>query len=179
MIRRRLATVTAILLIAGCARKSPDAAPTTKQDSVAGAPAAAYVQAHSLQALMANVVDPQAQVFWHSSGTLTDAKGQHDLTPTTEEGWRATRSAAATVAEMGNLLMTPLYAKGRAEDWIQLSQALVQVGMKAEKAAADRNADAVFETGGTLYEVCSACHQAYPPPIPPATKPVDAASPPK
>jgi hypothetical protein len=170
MIQRHFAALAATILLASCGTKSPDAAGMAKPEA-AGAPAPAYVQAHTLKALMANVVDPQAQIFWHSSGSVSDAKGEHDLTPTTDEGWAATRSAAATVTEMGNLLMTPLYAKGKGEDWIQLAQALVQTGMKAEKAAADHNSEAVFETGGTLYEVCSACHQAYPPPVPPAAKP--------
>jgi hypothetical protein len=167
MIKRHAAALAATILLAGCGNRTPDSAATAKPDAQTAAPAPLYVRAHTLKALMANVVDPQAQIFWHSSGSVSDATGDHDLTPTTDEGWNKTRSAAATVTEMGNLLMTPLYAKGRGEDWIQLSQALVQTGMKAEKAAADHNSDAVFETGGTLYEVCSACHQAYPPPVPP------------
>ena len=169
MITRHVAVITATILLAGCGGKAPDAA-----KPAAAPPAPAYVQAHTLKALMATVVDPQAQIFWHSSGSVSDAKGTHDLTPTTEAGWLATRSAAATVTEMGNLLMTPLYATGKGEDWIQLAQAMVQTGMKAEKAAADRNSDAIFETGGTLYEVCSACHQAYPPPVPAGATPATA-----
>jgi len=72
------------------------------------------------------------------------------------------------VSEMGNLLMTPQYAAGRGEDWLQFSRSLVEIGQRAEKAAIDRNSDAIFETGGTMYNVCSACHQAYPPKAPPA-----------
>ena len=165
------AAIAATILLAGCSSKTPEPAAKPGAAASSATPAPAYVQAHTLKALMANVVDPQAQIFWHSSGSISDAKGTRDLTPTTEEGWRATRSAAATVTEMGNLLMTPQYAKGHGEDWIQLAQALVQTGMKAEKAAADRNSDAIFETGGTLYEVCSACHQAYPPPVPATVAP--------
>jgi hypothetical protein len=130
-----------------------------------------FVTAHNTQQLMAYIVEPQAQVFWGSAGFVIDEEGEHDLTPTTEEGWLATRSAAATVTEMGNLLMTPMFAEGRSEDWLTYSKALVEIGMKAEQAAADKDSDAVFETGGTMYNVCRACHQAYvgdvdPPPLP-------------
>lgn len=141
----------ALALLAGCNRAEP------------AKPESALVRAHDIQQLMAVVVQPQADVFWRSAGTVSDASGSHDLTPTTDEGWLATRSAAATVTEMGNLLMTPLYAEGRGDDWIQFSKALVEIGRKAELAALDRNSDAIFEVGGTMYNVCSACHQAYPP----------------
>lgn len=130
-----------------------------------------FVVAHNTQQLMAYIVEPQAQVFWGSAGFVIDEEGEHDLTPTTEEGWLATRSAAATVTEMGNMLMTPMFAEGRGEDWMTYSTALVEIGMKAEQAAADKDSDAVFETGGLMYNVCRACHQAYvgdvdPPPLP-------------
>jgi hypothetical protein len=120
-----------------------------------------YLKAHSAQQLMAQVVQPTAEVFWNSAGFVMDETGEHDLTPTTDEGWQATRTAAATITEMGNLLMTPIYAEGRGADWIEFSRALVEVGQKAEEAAANRDSEAVFEVGGTMYNVCTACHQAY------------------
>lgn len=123
----------------------------------------AYVRAHDIHQLMTAVVEPQANVFWNSSGTINDASGEHDLTPTTDQGWLAARSAAATVAEMGNLLLTPQFADGRGEDWKQFSKSLVEIGMIAEKAAADRDSDAVMESGATMYKVCTACHEAYVP----------------
>lgn len=122
-----------------------------------------FVKAHDIKQLMATVVQPQADVFWRSAGSITDENGTVDLTPTTDEGWLRTRSAAATVSEMGNLLMTPQYAKGRGEDWMEFSRSLVEVGMKAEKAAVDRDSEAIFEVGGHMYNVCKACHQVYPP----------------
>ncbi len=124
---------------------------------------AAFVPAHDIKALMATVVQPQADVFWKSAGTVTDENGPVDLTPTTDEAWLQTRSAAATVAEMGNLLMTPQYAQGRGEDWMEFSRSLVQIGLRAEQAAVDRDSEAIFEVGGIMYNVCTACHQVYPP----------------
>ncbi len=147
--KRMIVAAAALALMTGC-QKAEEKAPT-------------FVKAHDIKQLMATVVQPQADVFWKSSGTITDANGTIDLTPTTEEGWLRTRSAAATVTEMGNLLMTPQYAEGRREDWMAFSRSLVEIGMKAEKAAVDRDSDAIFEVGGTMYNVCTACHQVYPP----------------
>jgi len=152
MLHYRLLGLCAFAAIVGC----KDREPTPK-------PVETYVRAHSVKQLMARIVQPQADIYWKSAGSVSDATGSHDLTPTTDEGWLAARNAAATVTEMGNLLMTPPYAEGRGADWIQFSRSLVEIGRKAEKAAADHNADGVMDTGGTIYAVCSACHQMYPP----------------
>lgn len=152
-----LAMVTALV---ACNQKSgsPEAPPD-------------FVRAHDIHQFMKLVVEPQANVFWNSAGSINDASGEHDLTPTTDEGWLATQSAAATVAESGNLLLTPQFAEGRGEDWKQFSRSLVEIGMIAEKAAVDRNSDEVMEAGATMYNICSACHQVYNP----AARPVQEA----
>lgn len=152
-VRRRMIGLVAISLLASCggAEKKDAAQPS-------------YTKAHDMKQLMAVVVQPQADVFWKSAGSVSDDKGSHDLRPTTDEAWLRTQSAAATLTEMGNLLQTPLYAEGRGKDWMQFSQALTQIGMKAEKAVASRaSEDEIFEIGGTIYNVCTACHQVYPP----------------
>lgn len=122
-----------------------------------------HVKAHDINQLMNVVIAPQAEVFWNSAGTIINLTGEHDLAPTTDEGWLATQSAAATIAETGNLLLTPQFAEGRGEDWIQFSKSLVEIGIEAEKAAADHDVEAILEVGGTMYNVCNACHQVYPP----------------
>lgn len=110
---------------------------------------------------MTTVVEPDAQVFWRSSGAVSDSGGTRDLTPNTAEGWAAAQSSAATVAETGNLLMMPLYSRGRGPDWIRFAQDLVRAGTQAEGAAIDRDGAAMFGAGARLSEACSACHQAY------------------
>lgn len=140
-------------LLAGCNQADESG------QTAAGEPQ--YLQAHSAQQLMAQVVQPTAEVFWGSVQYISDETGQHEILPETDEDWQRTRTAAATITEMGNLMMTPLYAEGRGEDWMEFSRGLVEVGQKAEQAAVDRDVDAVFEVGGTMYSVCSACHQAY------------------
>ena len=53
--------------------------------------------------------------------------------------------------------------EGRGDDWVQISQSLAEAGKLAEQAADTKDPDKVFEVGGTLYSVCSGCHQVYPP----------------
>ena len=110
---------------------------------------------------MADVVQPQAEVFWNSAGTIIDETGEQDLAPTTDEGWAETQRAAAQIVESVKLLVTSAYAEGRGEDWVEFSQSLVEAAHQTEQAAANQDVDAVFEIGGTMYNVCTACHQVY------------------
>lgn len=101
-------------LLAGFSRSDGDAQP-------AGQANAPYVKAHSLQQLMVTLIEPDAQVFWRSSGAVSNNGGSHDLAPTTAEGWAAAQSSAATVAETGNLLMLRSYSHDRGPDWIDVA----------------------------------------------------------
>ena len=134
----------AVLLLAGCDR-------TTKPAD----------DSEAVHKLMANVVDVQAKVFWRSSAWVSDEAGVRSLAPTTEEGWAATRSAAAEIAEAGQLLTTSQFAEGRSEDWLVFARALEEIGRKAEAAAADRDQDALLETGGVMFRVCTGCHETF------------------
>jgi hypothetical protein len=150
--KARLVTLAAVFGLLSCSADVEDAA--IEPD---------YVKAHDIRELMLVVVQPQADRFWGASGTVSDMTGMHNLAPTTEERWLAAQSAAATVAEMGNLLQTPLYAEGRSKDWMEFSKSLVEVGLQAQDAVIDRDSDAMLTTGGTMYNVCAACHEAYMP----------------
>lgn len=145
MTRWILLAASAVLL-AACSPQKP-AAPT-------------YDTTLSVLELMEHVVDPQAKAFWGASGTVTTAEGEVDLSPTTEQGWAAAENAAAAVVEAGNLLMLP----GRARDdgeWMTYSKQMSQVGLKAMRAAEAKDKQAMFDVGGELYEVCTACHEKY------------------
>jgi hypothetical protein len=129
--------------VAGCAKKPPP-----------------YETAVSMKELMAQVVDPQSQIFWHSSGSVDDEKGSHVLTPTTPEGWAAADNAMAIVAEAGNMMMLPGRAKDDG-DWIKFSKAMSDQALLARAATRAKNGDKMFETGAALYETCQGCHQKY------------------
>lgn len=123
--------------------------------------------AHDIKTMMQIIVQPQADVFWKSTGTISDANGTRDLTPTTDAGWLATQSAAATLAEMGVLLKNSAYSEGKGDDWIEYADALTKISLRAQAAAKAHNAEAVMETGSEIYNVCAACHAAYQPPVEP------------
>lgn len=115
------------------------------------------------QQLMAQRVQPTAKIYWDSVQYISDETGQHDIFPKTDAEWERTRQAAVELGQLGELLKTPGYTEGRAEDWATFAQALIDVSKRAEQAAASKNPEAVFEVGGTVYSVCTACHQVYPP----------------
>ena len=112
--------------------------------------------------LMLTVIDPAADVYWDSVGTIMDMDGTREIAPNTAEEWEAVRNAAMIMAESGNLLLMP----GRAQDgeqWAELAQALITSGRQALIAAEARDPAAVFDAGGELYLVCSECHAAFAP----------------
>jgi len=139
-----IAIATAVALLAGCNQGPPTPEKTVQQ-------------------LMADDVQPTAEVFWDSVQFISDEDGYHEIFPETDADWKKTRDAATRLIELAELLQTPGYAAERGEDWVQISQSLAEVGRLAEQAADSRDAEKVFEVGGTVYSVCSGCHQVYPP----------------
>lgn len=119
----------------------------------------------TVQQLMADVVQPTTEIYWDSVQYISDETGQHEILPETDADWQRTRDAAVKIQEFGVLLQTEGYSHDRGDDWTQISQSLVEVGKLAEQAAIERDVDKVFEVGGTIYNVCSACHQVYPPTV--------------
>ena len=119
-----------------------------------------------VQQMMAEEVQPTSEIYWNSvrfESELVDGEVvERDIRPESDEDWEEIRQAAAHLGELGTVLGGP-YAEGRGEDWKDFSKGLVDAAALAEKAAVDKDPDAVFEVGGTVYNVCKACHQMYPP----------------
>jgi hypothetical protein len=145
---RTLAAICTLVLLAGCKASAP---------------------AETVQQLMKNKVDPASKVYFEAVQYISDETGEHDIRPQTDADWEKVRKAAADLQDYGKLLQTDAYTKGRNPDWTKFSQAMVDAGKQAEQAAKDKNVDKVFEMSGTVYNVCSACHMAYPPPVPAAS----------
>lgn len=114
--------------------------------------------------LMDAFVDPNADIIWASVGTIITAAGEENIRPKSEEEWMAVRNAAVAVTEAGNLLMIVPRAKD-GDEWMRLSQAMVDTGAAAIKAAEAKNPDQVFDAGAEIYAVCSNCHAKYDPEI--------------
>lgn len=109
---------------------------------------------------MQHVMDPAAWKLWHMQGTVYDAKGEHELYPTTPEGWEDAVTASLTIAEISNLLLLP--PRNNLEpEWAEFSRRLHETAMQAKAAAENKDKDAFFQAGADVYSVCTACHQKY------------------
>jgi hypothetical protein len=141
----RIARLTACLgLIAACTAEQPPP------------PAMAL----SIRDLMERVIDPSADLFWESSGTIITAAGEKSRAPTTDAGWQVAVNAAATLIEAGNILMMP----GRARDereWMQYARQLQSAAAAGMKAAQAKDKRAAFDTGGDIFLACRSCHMKY------------------
>jgi hypothetical protein len=119
-----------------------------------------YTSVGDVQEVMAHIVEPSAQVYWGAVGWILDFEGEHEIRPANDDEWLAIENAAFMVAESGNLLMMD----GRALDdgaWLQMSQALIEIGRRAVEVAEARDEQAVFDVGAEMYFVCSNCHATY------------------
>ena len=119
------------------------------------------------QQFMADEVQPTTEIYWNAVGAVSElVDGEpvfREYEPETDEEWEEVRLAAVSLREFGEVLATPAYAAGRGDDWIDFAQGMQDVSVLAEQAAIDKSPEAVFEVGGTIYAVCTACHQIYPP----------------
>jgi hypothetical protein len=139
--------LTGALLTSGCDHAPPAAPPPLRPIA-------------DVKQLMTSIVEPAADVYWDAVGTIEDAKGIVQIAPDTDEEWGAVRNSAYVLAESGNLLMMTGRAKDN-DEWMKLSQALVDVGQRAIQAAESKNPKAVFDVGADVYEACVACHAKY------------------
>ena len=110
--------------------------------------------------MMTSYLEPAADQIWGSAGLIITEDGEVDLRPTTEEGWLNVINAATVVAEGGNLLLISGYSANEA-DWAAYSKGLTLAALKARQAAESQDADALFDAGGEIYNVCRACHNRY------------------
>lgn len=142
--------LTPVLLLSACSERKES--PVNAQEDP-------FEPVMSHHQLMEWVLEPAVDVIWDSAGTIITAEGRQELAPTTDEGWAEVERAAATLAEGANLLMLPGRAAGA--DWVEYSRALVATAQQAQQAARKQDADALFDAGGRIYQVCRACHNQY------------------
>jgi hypothetical protein len=120
-----------------------------------------------VQKFMADHVQPTAEIYWGAVGAVSElVDGEPVFTefePETDEDWENVRLSAVSLREFGEVLASPAYASERGDDWLDFANGMQEVSQLAEQAALDKDPEAVFEVGGTIYSVCSACHQVYPP----------------
>lgn len=125
------------------------------------APKAEFNTSTDIKELMAHVIDPGSFMFWRGSGYELTEAGERDLAPTTPEGWKVVEDGAVIVAEAGNMLMLPGRARAPEAEWNKMAKLLTERALEAKAAAEKQDKQAVFDTGGRLYEVCVACHAKF------------------
>lgn len=140
----------ALLLCAGCSRDAPSTALDVSYDT-----------ALTTLELMHLVVEPSADVLWDSAGWIMTLEGEYSLVPTDDDGWFAVESAASVIIESGNLLKLPERSSDRAASWLEYSTNMSDQGRLARQAALDRDGDALFQVGASLYQSCVECHDVY------------------
>ncbi len=86
---------------------------------------------------------------------------EYSLVPTDDEGWFAAESAAGIIIESGNLLKLPERSAERAATWIDYSTEMSEQGKLAWQAVLDRDGEALFQVGASLYQSCVQCHDEY------------------
>jgi hypothetical protein len=145
--------ITGIGFVIAGAREARSAGPAAE-----AAPAAPPVA--SIKQIMTAITDPTARTIYNSVSTVVSASGITETAPQTDAEWAALASAAAALAESGNLLLTP----GRAVDsgeWVKMTRALIDASIEAVKAAEAKSSDGILSTGSDINATCDTCHERY------------------
>ena len=142
----RALTVVALVTGASCGGEAPSEPPFRTEMTV--------------QMLMANMLDPAADLLWDAVGTVIEADGETYWEPETEEDWLQVRLGAVALAESANLLMMENRARDQ-DQWIRLSEDLADAAMLAFAAAEAEDPQRVFDLGEVVYQTCNNCHSIY------------------
>jgi hypothetical protein len=133
--------------------------------AVVAAPAAVHQDAPpfrvhvDMKTFMEHVLTPAAAVIWRVNGIVIDAKGEHDLSPRSDDDWETIVSGAATLAEATNALMIP--ERARDPQWNFYVQKLAAAADKAYQGAEAHDLKAVSEVSDRLDGICADCHRHY------------------
>ena len=138
--------------------------------------ASAFAVAGNLAQLMRGVTFPNANILFNVQ--VKDPAKDKPAMPmpfdyvawgaTVYYGWQAVDQAALALVETAPLFLSPgrRCENGRPvpidrADWKQFTNALVDVGRAAYKAAQSRNVEAVNKVAEQLNETCANCHKVY------------------
>jgi hypothetical protein len=152
MIGTRLISGTLVALVMNCLT----AAPSISEDAAAMPPFQAHVD---IKTFMQHVLGPAAASIWKVNGLMIDAKGEHDLSPKSDDDWEQVVSGAATLAEATNALMIP--ERARDPDWNRYVKKLADAADKAYRAAEAHDLKSISEVSDRLDGICAACHRHY------------------
>jgi hypothetical protein len=143
---------TAIALAITCVAVSP----SISDDAASTSPFQPHVD---MKTFMQHVLGPAAAIIWKVNGVVIDEKGEHDLSPKSDDDWEQIVSGAATLAEATNALMIP--QRARDPDWNRYVKNLADAADKAYRAAEAHDLKSISEVSDQLDGICAACHRHY------------------
>jgi hypothetical protein len=152
MIRIRRFAATLVVVVITCVAASP----SVSDDAAAVSPFQPHVD---MKTFMEHVLGPAAAIIWRVNGVVIDEKGEHDLSPKSDDDWEQVVSGAATLAEATNALMIP--QRARDPDWNRYVKKLADAANKAYRAAEVHDLKSVSEVSDQLDGICAACHRHY------------------
>ena len=152
MIGIRLLAPTIIAVAVACVAASP----SISDNAASTSPFQPHVD---MKTFMEHVLSPAAAIIWKVNGLVIDEKGEHDLSPKSDDDWEQIASAAATLAEVTNALMIP--QRARDGDWNPYVKKLADAASKAYRAAEAHDLKSVSEVSDQLDGICAACHRHY------------------
>ncbi len=152
-IRRFAGTIVAVVaVVIACLVASPSISDNA-------APTSPFQPHVDMKTFMEHVLSPAAAIIWKVNGLVIDEKGEHDLSPKSDDDWEQIASAAATLAEVTNALMIP--QRARDGDWNPYVKKLADAASKAYRAAEAHDLKSVSEVSDQLDGICAACHRHY------------------
>src|SRR6202049_4025857 len=134
-----------MLLVLAAIAVSAAAPPSLGEGADSLPPFQAYVD---MKTFMEHVLSPAAAIIWKVNGVVIDAKGEHDLSPKTDDDWEQIVSGAATLAEATNALMIPQRALD--PEWNAYVKKLADAADKAYRAAEAHDLKSVSEVSDQL-----------------------------
>ncbi len=149
-----VAVVAVVAVVIACLVAS--ASPSISNNAAPTSPFQPHVD---MKTFMEHVLSPAAAIIWKVNGLVIDEKGEHDLSPKSDDDWEQIASAAATLAEVTNALMIPQRARDR--DWNGYVKKLADAASKAYRAAEAHDLKSVSEVSDQLDGICAACHRHY------------------
>jgi len=120
----------------------------------------ALVPVASVKQIMNAIVMPNATVLYDSVGSSSTAAGIVEIAPDTDEEWMAVADSAAALVEAGNLMLMGDRAVDSG-DWVTMTRKFTDAARASMKAASEKKADGIFESGGDLAMSCDTCHERY------------------
>jgi hypothetical protein len=135
------------LLVARCGGSAPSA-----QNRSPG-----FKPVASIDDIMESIVIPSSQAIFDA---VVYSNGELVQSPKTDEDWNSVRMRAIAVAEAGNLMIMPGRAKDNG-DWVKFALAMTERAAVVANAAESKSIDQLLQTGGELYNTCTACHAKY------------------